>query len=184
MKKIILAITTLLFCQIVFSQTKTDYIEYIKSHGMISYAYNVSIKLSFGYDISKFDANKFTGRSITDEEYKNLFVSDQTIYTEDKTPKVYTEIVSCFDLRGIRKVSTVKTQNDEGVYYSILIYINNGYICNSWISLNNSLKSDSKQEITIKADETIANNVKKAFIELAKLCGAVNVIDGDNLFRN
>jgi hypothetical protein len=172
MKNLAMAVATLFISQLGFSQTKQDYRDYIKSHSEASPSLgNYVINIGFGSDLAKVDASTFAGKTLTEEEYQNIIFVNSNVYLDNSKSQKFFEVVRSADLRGVRKVSTLSKSNDEGAYFEIIIYINDGFLCKEWSSPNSSTKPISSISINVRTDETTATNIKKAMIALAKLCG-------------
>lgn len=183
MKKIYLIVIILFFLSPVWGQTKLDYNDYIKTTCVASNGISVYNNIIvFKKDLDITDVNFYTGKSLSNEQYESFFAYGIEVYSNsNKTDKLFEVVRSC-DLRGIRKVATNRKSNSDGYYYQIIIYLDDAFYCTEWASVEGKVKPIDEIAISIKDNKTTANNVKKAFLELAKLHGAKNVIDGDNLF--
>jgi len=177
-----LLILLVVYCN-TFSQTAQDYKDYIKLQAEAAPAFDTyTINIAFGNNITITDAERFTGKTLSQDEYENMFYYGSDIYIDNrKSKKIFETIKNC-NLKGIRKVSTVKHVSNEVSYWDITIYVKDGYLAKVWGSPNNSTMFISEFAISVNTDEKTAKNLKKAIIELAKLSGALDVIDGDTLF--
>jgi hypothetical protein len=183
--KFIIAISLLFIIKNSISQTKQDYFEYVKEHVETSPALdNYLTYIMLGTSIPRDKINRFTGTNLSDEQYQNLFIYHSKVYKDEYKTNKMLELIRYCDLRGIRKVSSVKKSNSEGTYYAITLYIKAGYLCR--VYKPEDLMPENQEDLLLHAriNETTANNVKKALINLAKLAGSTNVIDGDALFGN
>jgi len=185
MKKILLLSLLIILSVKNYSQSKQDCKDFIKTNiESNSPLNNDIIYIYYGQEISKDDAEKFTGKNLSQNEYYNLLIINENIYTDEYKTKLYFQAFRICDLSGVSKVSINKKTSSKGVdYFEIHIYINTGYICTQYYipELN---KPENRKEISVgvKVDENTAKKIKKAIIALAKLYGSNSVIDGDELF--
>jgi hypothetical protein len=185
MKSLLFILLTLSFSFYSFSQTKQDYKDFIKSHSESSPPLpNYEISIAFGDQLFLKDAKKFAGIELTKDEFQNLILISSSVYTDDTKSNLAFEVIRSFDISGVRKVSLIKKTQEQDIIYEIKLYIKSGYLVKEWNSISQKIKEIESISLLINSDENTADNIKKAFIELAKLSGSVDVFDADDLFQN
>lgn len=183
MRKNLLVFTLLMFgFSLSYAQTVQDCHDFIRTNIESSPAFDNYInKIYFGQGLTKTDANKYTGKYLTDEEYKNLFVYSNQVYLDKRKIDMAFMVCRSFDLRGIRKVSTVKTNSNNVDYYYVIVTLANNYKGYKY-STTGPIEEISELKIGVRTDDVTANKIKKAIIALSKLSGNTNVVDGDDMF--
>ena len=163
MKNIFYSILFTFLINSLSAQSKQDYFEYIvnQTEGSSSKS-NYTTIVALGNQISKSDAEKFTGTRLNDDQYQNLFIVASEIYADKTKTNKFLEIIRTIDMSGIRKVTTKKSQNNEGNFYQISIYVNDGFICREWGSNDRSAISIDHIDLNVRTDESTAINIKKA----------------------
>lgn len=167
------------FCS---GQSKTDIKDFLKekieaSKPLENYKYT----LAFSEDILKVHAEEFVGRYISDKQYDNLVFFATEIYLTNKKDQLLVDIINSFSLDGVKKVSTTKSREKGFEFYTITIYMNENFISTEY---SDSVEKLKKIPLALRCDANTAQTIKKAFIKLAELSGAKDVIDGDDLFSN
>jgi len=181
-KTVLFFCMNLLFFNQIFAQTVQDtkefIIEQVKSNPPLSNYVNY---IFFKDNILKWDADKLAGKTLSTQEFENLFIYSREVYYREGMTGWLWSVAEIIDIRDMRKVSIQKSNGNNGeVFYSINIYLNDIYFNTSYYSDKN--KKENKyldvMKIVIGNNYEASVKIKKAIIHLGKLYG-VTVIDGD-----
>ncbi len=140
---------------------------------------NYKYTLAFSDDLLKIHAETFVGQQISEAQFQNLFFFATEIYLTNKKNQLLVEIINSGDFEGVKKVSTTKSREKGIDFYTIIVYMREGFIGTKYTDTAENLE---KIPLALSCDANTAQSIKKAFIKLAELSGAKNVIDGDDLF--
>jgi hypothetical protein len=180
MKKLIyllIFLSSSLFSQAQSSNDTKDFIsEQIKANSPMS---NYKNGVFFENDILKFDAERISDRTLSDDDLKNIFIFMYDVFNNSGTNNLFT-VAHIIDIRDIVKVSTTKV-SDKNSYYKISVYIGNKYYAKEYENLKikpASWKYIDKMEILIGDNYEASQKIKKAIIYLGKIQG-VTIKDGD-----
>jgi len=183
--KLIIYLSTFLIFSNLFSQNEIDYKDMIKdkieSNSALSNYKNYAF---FNNSILKNTLNEWTDKTLTDEEYKYIFLNGREIHLGNSTnTKLIVTVVDIIDLRGVSKISMNRnfSSSNNLNYYSINLYLNNSYYATKFsIDYQNNKKNEfiTKVQISISDNLQDANNIKKYLLKLFKLLN-INVLDFD-----
>lgn len=160
-----------------YGQTKHDTKDFIIEKVTANSPLENYITYIFFQNIFKSDAEKLSGKTLTEEEFDNILIFARDIYTDKSYNKSIAETI---DIRDITKVSTTRTVEKIN-YYTITVYIGEKYYSKKYkYSSISGIEHEylNKMEILISDNKETAIKIKKAIIHLAKLYG-VNAKDGD-----
>jgi hypothetical protein len=180
MRKTFSILITLIISQNVFAQSIQDYKEYIKDNVEAAPPLNNYMNLIyFGTMLDQSLANRITNKSLSYDEYSNLFVYGYDIFMNaNKVNKAWSTFYSC-DLRKIRKATVIEAESE----IQIIIYLQVGYSCTEY-STPSTFKYRDNINIGLKTSKKTAENIKNAIIKLAELSGAGPVLDGNSMFND
>jgi hypothetical protein len=138
---------------------------------------NYTYSLYFKDNITPSDANLYSNKKLTNDEYENLFFF---IYEISNNSGGYGISRGFFlDIRDISKVTTTQIFSEN--YNKLTLYIENKYYAKEFtetMSTDAKWEYFSKFEIFISGDFSNLQKVKKALIHLGSLKGK-SVKDGD-----
>lgn len=136
---------------------------------------------AFFENILKPDADYFAGKTLSDEEFKYLFIyARECHFTDDHSSGVWLTVAESIDIRGITKVSTTK-KTGEHSFYSIKVYLSGNYHAKSYSA---PIRGEEEWEYLPHMEILIGNNseaaakIKKGIIHLGKVYD-ITIKDGD-----
>ncbi|HKM93153.1 MAG TPA: hypothetical protein VJY41_05835 [Prolixibacteraceae bacterium] len=183
MKKILFLSIFLIFSIVSFAQSQQDYkdylIENIEGNPALD---NYKLYVFFNINILKEDAEYMAGRNLSSDQFSNLFIYGYEIYRTNKKSQLMGQAFKCIDMSGIKKVSTYQDNFQGKKFYVVKIYMNNGYLSTSG-SPDVRIENKYEHEIKLNCKQVTAENIKKSILKLAKMNGASDAYDGNDLFN-
>ena len=169
-------------CQTVPELTMDDYKGFLKEYLELSApTKKYKIYVNYGNNINTINT-LISGKNLTSEEKSFLFYYDAKIYFDDAKTQLFFEIIHLFDIRGISKVSTEVIEGNTNGH--VIIDFNSEYLCKNFDPIENTNVSIDKIELDVNTTEISLEEIKNAFINMAKISGVKNVVDGDNQPNN
>jgi len=182
MKNLKLVFGLLLLSTAAFGQTVQDSKDYITEKvGGSNPLPNYENHVFFSDDILLADAENLSGRKLSTDEFKYLFIYMRDIFTDGSKRKWGFAVAQSVDIRGITKVSATRNTGDRN-YCTVTVYLDGTRLAKQYehSSADNQKKyqSISKMEILISDDYNIATNIKRAIIKMGEFYGII-IKDGD-----
>lgn len=141
---------------------------------------NYDNAMLFFEDVLKSDADRLSGKTLTQEEYENIIIFGRDVYMNGREGWLFSH-AECADLRDLDKVSIIKSENKGKYAYVIVVYFKGNYYKKKYVrTMNSQPKYEylEKMNILINNDYEVALKIKKAIIHIGKLYG-ITVRDGD-----
>lgn len=181
-KKTLLVIFLLSLFRPSFAQTAEDTKDFIVEKVTANSVTSQVNFVIFSDDILKPDADHIAGKTLSDDEFKHMFIFGIEYHqTPDLSSGVWLTKAQFIDVRDISKVSITKTIQESMVTYSIKVYLNGKYYSKEF---NESpfVKAQwsyiDSMKIIINDNYDAATKIKKAIIHLGTTYG-VKIKDGD-----